>query len=260
MRRPLLLLLWCATDVLLFLGAYVAAYFLRVGFILSTDFRIDTYMQVVLFVSPIWIAVLLFLGVFRLTRVQSSLKNVTHMFFSCVLAMSLFSLGYYFFYGTFFSRLLLVYAGVLSFLAVMVWHAAFDQWQRRILRRNPPAFPLLVIGANRPAQQMIALLEERQSPFRPVAVLDGRGTPLKEIAGVPVLGKLNKLEEVIRDLRITHVLHCADLEHTINLLSVCRQHGITYMLLPSVLGIVGVSETVDMIEGQPVTIVNDRNW
>jgi uncharacterized protein (DUF849 family) len=98
--------------------------------------------------------------------------------------------------------------------------------------------------------------EERQPRLKPVAVLDSQGTSAKEIAGVPVRGKLNKLEDVIREEGISHLLQCADLEHTINLLSLCRQHGITYMLLPSVLGIVGVQERIDEIEGQPVTAVH----
>jgi FlaA1/EpsC-like NDP-sugar epimerase len=115
---------------------------------------------------------------------------------------------------------------------------------------------MLVIDANRDAERVIRLLEERQSPLKPVAVLDSQGTSAKEIAGVPVRGKLNKLEDVIREEGISHLLQCADLEHTINLLSLCRQHGITYMLLPSVLGIVGVQERIDEIEGQPVTAVH----
>ena len=121
--------------------------------------------------------------------------------------------------------------------------------------KSPAAYPMLVIGANRDAERVIKLLDERQSPFRPVAVLDSQGTSQTDIAGVPVRGKLNKLEDIIKEQKITHLLQCADLEHTINLLSLCRQHGITYMLLPSVLGIVGVNEEVEYIEGQPVTMV-----
>lgn len=257
MRRTVLLILWIIADVLLFLGAYVAAYFARVGLILSTDFPMDRYLQIALLVLPMWIGVLGFLGVYRLTRVQTATKNISYLFFSCVLAMSLFSLGYYFAYGAFFSRMLLLFAGSFSFVAVAVWHAAFDQWQRRILRKDPPAYPMLVIGANRDAERMIKLLEERQSPFRPVAVLDSRGTPLKDIAGIPVLGKLNTLEDIIKEKGITHLLQCADLEHTINLISVCRQHGITYMLLPMVLGTAGTSEETDMLEGKPVIVINE---
>lgn len=256
MRRVLLLLVWLVTDVVLMVGAYAAAYFLRVGLILSTDFPIDKYLQTVFLVAPFWLVIMGFLGIFRLLRVQSSPRNLCHILFSCVMALALYTLAYYFLFNNFFSRKLLVYAALAHVLLTVVWHLAFDQWQRRILRRKPAAYPVLVIGANRDAERVIRLLEDRQSPLKPVAVLDSQGTSAKEIAGVPVRGKLNKLEDVIREEGISHLLQCADLEHTINLLSLCRQHGITYMLLPSVLGIVGVQERIDEIEGQPVTAVH----
>jgi FlaA1/EpsC-like NDP-sugar epimerase len=256
MRRAILLICWLVTDMALFIAAYALAYFLRVGFILSTDFPIGPYLQTVIIITPLWVAVMLQLGIFRLTRVQSEKRNIAHILFSAVLGLALFSLAYYFLHDKFFSRLLLIYAGILSFIFTTIWHLAFDQWQRQMLRRMPPAYPLLVIGTNREAERFIKLLEERRSPFRPVAVLDSQGSPLKELAGVPVLGKLNKLEEVIKSKKPTHLIQCASLEHTINLMSVCRQHGMTYLLLPSVLGaVVGSSER---IEGRPVILVKDR--
>lgn len=255
MRRLLLLGVWLITDAVLMVGAYVAAYFVRVGFILSTDFPIDKYVKIVFLVAPFWLAIMGFLGVFRLLRVQSSARNLCHILFACTMALALYTLAYYFLFNAFFSRKLLVYAAAAHVVFTAIWHLAFDQWQRRILRRTPAAYPVLVIGANRDAERMIRLLEERQSPLKPVAVLDSQGTAAKDIAGVPVRGKLNKLEDIIREQKISHLLQCADLEHTINLLSLCRQHGMTYMLLPSVLGIVGVHEHIEAIEGQPVTMV-----
>jgi FlaA1/EpsC-like NDP-sugar epimerase len=258
MRRAVLLVIWLLTDAILFLGAYVAAYFLRVGFILSTDFPLSLFVQTVLIITPFWLLSLVELGIFRLTRVQAERRNLTHLLFAAILGLSFFTLAYYFLFNRFFSRLLLVYAGALSFGFVMVWHLAFDQWQRRILRRSPPAYPVLVIGVNREAERFIKLLEERQSPFRPVAVLDSQGSSQKELAGIPVLGKLDKLEDVIRKRKPTHLVQCSNLEHTLNLMSVCRQHRMTYLLLPTVLGaVVGSSEK---IEGRPVILVHERFW
>jgi FlaA1/EpsC-like NDP-sugar epimerase len=250
MRRSLLLFIWIITDAVLFVGAYACAYFLRVGLILSTDFPLDRYLQTALLITPFWIAVMIVLGIFRIYRIQSEWKNLAYILFACVMGLSFFTLAYYFVFNAFFSRLILVYAGVLSFAAVTVWHLAFDQWQRRILRRNPPAFPLLIIGTNREAERFIITLNEKLSPFKPVAILDAAGTSKKDIAGVPVLGKLNKLEDVIKEYRPSHLVQCSNLEHTINLMSVCRQHGMKYVLLPSVLG--AVTGTSEKMEGRPV--------
>jgi len=72
---------------------------------------------------------------------------------------------------------------------------------------------------------------------------------------VPVEGKLNKLEEVIKKYGITHLIQCSDLEQSMNLLSACRSHGITYMMLPSVLGIVEGDERTEILEGRSMTTV-----
>lgn len=252
MRNRLLLTLWLLTDLALFIAAYILAYFLRIGFFISTDFPLDRYVQTVVIITPLWLFVLGGLGVFRLTRVQSERRNLLHILFACVMGSALFTLAYYFLHDRFFSRLLLVEAGALSLLFTVVWHLAFDQWRRTILRKNPPAFPVLIVGLNREAERVIRLLEEKKSPLKPVAILDAQGSSAKEVAGVPVLGKLNKLEDVIAELHPTHLLQCSDLEHSINLMSACRQHGLTYMLLPSVLGVVGGREEIITLEGQPL--------
>ncbi len=257
MRRSILLICWLFTDVVLFIGAYAAAYFIRVGFIVSTDFPLDLYMQTVAITAPVWLIVLAELGVFRLLRVQSDRKNLLHLLFACVMASSLFTLAYYFLHDKFFSRLLLVEAGALNLLFTVVWHLAFDQWQRRILRKDPPAYPLLVIGANREAERFIALLEQKLSPLKPLGILDPQGSSRKEIAGVPVLGKLNRLEEILASMKPAYLVQCSNLEHSINLISACRSHRITYILLPSVHGIVGEKKEFVSIEGQILATVRE---
>lgn len=252
MRRSGLLFIWLLTDIALFIGAYAAAYFLRVGFILSSDFPLDLYLQTVAIVSPLWVLTLAQLGVFRLLRVQASAKNLSHILFTCVLGSAIFTLAYYFLHDRFFSRLLLVYAGIFNLVLTIIWHLAFDQWQRRILRKNPPSYPVLFVGITRETEKLIALLEDKQSPLKPIAILEARGTSQKEIHGVPVYGKLNALEEVINTKKPTHLIQCSNLEHTVNLMSVCRQHGMTYMLLPSVLGVVGGDTEALSIEGSPM--------
>lgn len=262
MRRFVLLIVWFCVDALLFLGSYVLAYVVRVRQLNSTDFPLEQYVTTALIVIPVWLLVMLSLRVFALTRVQSSWRSMTYIFYAAVMGTALFALTHYFIYKMIFSRLLLVLAGAFSFIAVALWHMAFDQWQRRILRKDPPAYPTLIIGATREAERLIELLNTKQSVLTPVAILDSRGVSAKDVGGVPVKGKLDSLEETLKRDRITHLIQCADLEHTVNLLGACRSRGITYMLLPSVLGMVEGDERVDVLEGaMPVTVVStSRGW
>ncbi len=255
MRRPLLLGLWLASDLLLFACAYVFAYFARVGFIFSSQFPIGAYLTVVAVVAPLWLLVFISTGTFGLTRSQSTLRGAASVVYANIAGTALFALAYYFLYTTFFSRLLLVQAFLFSTIILWAWHLVFERFKRAMLRRDPPCFPTLIVGVTRESRYLIDLLESRRSPLRPVAVLDGAGVKDEHIGGVPVLGKLNRLEHVLKEKKITHLIQCSDLEQSLNLLSACRANGITYMLLPSVLGIVERDERIESVEGKALTVV-----
>ncbi|UPA22403.1 hypothetical protein K8942_05135 [Candidatus Peribacteria bacterium] len=261
MRRAALLILWLVTDVLIFVGAYVLAYFLRVGWIVSTDFPLNLFLQTVFMIAPLTIAVLAQLGVFRLMRTQGDKRNIAHIIFACVMGLSFFTLAYYFLYVTFFSRLLLVYAFVLSTGFLTVWHIGFEQVMRKFLRTGRPLYPTLIVGMTREAAALIKTLNDQRSPLTPVAILDAKGLKEPDVHGVPVEGKLNKLEETITKYRITHLIQCSDLEQSINLLSACNNRNITYILLPSVLGMVNNNESIESIEGRQVAMVRPvKKW
>lgn len=258
MRRPLLLIIWLLTDLAIFVGAYVLAYFIRVGWIVSTDFPLDLFVQTAVLTAPLCVAVMAMLGIYRLMRTQSEKRNLMHIIFACIVAASMFTLAYYFLYTNFFSRLLLVIAFGLSTGFLIIWHIGFEQVMRRILRMGRPVYPTLIIGATREAARLINMLNEQKSPLTPVAILDGHGAKEPQIEGVPVEGKLNKLEETIKKHHITHLIQASDLEQSINLLSACKNHGITYMLLPSVMGMIEGSERIESIEGHQVTTVRTK--
>ena len=261
MRRAALIIAWLVTDLLLFIGSYALAYFLRVGWIFSSAFPLKPYLLVVLLVTPAWLVVLLTTRCFSLTRRQCSTRSAAYILFSSIVGASLFAMTYYFLYGLFFSRMLLLESLGISTMLIFLWHVLFEQIQRSILAVKPVTYPTLIVGLTREASALIAQLTHTRHPLQPVAILDGRGAKEKEVHGVPVLGKLDKLEQTLRDHRITHLIHCSDLEQSLNLLSACRSHGITYLLLPSVLGIMGGQERVDTLEGHPVTVVSPkRKW
>jgi len=194
--------------------------------------------------TPGWLFVMITMRNFALTRRQASLRNFAYIAYATVIGMAGFALAFYFLKETLFSRLLLLMGGALSTIFVFFWHIIFDRVQRIALRTGYPTYPLLVIGTNREAVRLIESLERARSPFAPVAILDGKGTSLKEIAGIPVLGKLNILEDVVRQKKITHLVQCDQLEHSFNLLSLCTKLGMTYLLLPSLLGIIQQREHV----------------
>lgn len=248
--------LWLATDAAVYMLSYALAYFLRVGWVFSSDFPFGRFLVAAALSAPLWLAVLLTTRAFGLTRTQWSPRNAAYITYANVVGTAFFALTYYFLFGAFFSRLLLIQALVIATILVWQWHILWERFLRKALTADPLQFPTLVVGVTRESKQLIALLKRRRNPLQPVAILDGGGAREKEVEGVPVIGKLNKLDETLDRFRITHLIQCSELEQSLNLLSACRARGITYVLLPSVLGIIERDERVESLEGKAVTIVS----
>lgn len=256
MRRSLLLLFWLLSDYGVFIGSYALAYFLRVGWILSSDLPFRQFMTAVALSGVPWLASLAATRTFALTRNQRTPRNAAYIAYASVMGLAFVALSYFFLFQEIFSRELLLIACVLSIAATWIWHMIMGLTMRWTLTFSPPVFPTLVIGVTRETRTLLKHLRERRSVLVPVAILDAMGVKETDIEGVPVRGKLDRLEQVLKESRITHLLQCSDLEQSINLLSACRAHGITYMLLPSVLGIVERDERVESLEGKAVTVVS----
>lgn len=258
MRRMFLTSSWLFTDALVFAAAYAFAYFMKVGWILSTDLPFATFLSATLLTIPGWLFVMITMRNYGLSRIQRSTRNFLYIAYACMIGMAGFTLVFYFLKQTLFSRLLLLMGGLFSTIAVFLWHIVFDRIQRTLLRIGYPAYPLLIIGTSREAKRLVEKLQRAKSPFTPVAILDGRGSGVRDVAGIPVLGKLDKLEKVIQEKGITHLVQCDQIEHSINLLSLCREHGITYMLLPFVLGVIEDKVPTEALEGQQVVAIEPR--
>ncbi len=258
MRRAVLLVFWLAIDLLLFDAAYLAAYLLRVGTFVSTDLPLTQFLGVVTFVGPLWLLALVTTRTFGLTRSQGTTRNAVYIAYACAMGAALVALSYYFVYARVFSRLILAMGLVSSTVLIWGWHLLVERIVRRSLAADPPAHPTLVVGVTRESRELIALLKRTKNPLTPVAILDGFGAKENDIGGVPVLGKLNHLEEILTEKKITHLIQCSDVEQSINLLGACRARGITYLLLPSVLGIVERDERIESLEDRSVVVVSPK--
>lgn len=259
--RPLVLRsAWLLTDLLLFVASYALAYFVRVGFVFSSEFPLDKFLISAILAAPLWLLVLSTTRSYAITLRQKSFRAASYIVWSGAVGVAIQTLVYYFLFTNFFSRLLLLEAFVIQVVLTSIWHVLFEEMMRRVLWRNP-AYRVLLIGVTRESRKLLKTLTEERCPLKPVAILDGSGVSDKEIEGIPVLGKLDKLEDVIREKKITHLLQASDLEQSMNLLSACRNLGVTYMMLPSVLGIVERDERMGSIEGFSVTVVDaEKGW
>ena len=235
--RKILKTLQIGLDFILVILSFCLAYFVRVGFIFSTDFPFNQFLPVALVSSILTIVFAFLIKTYKEDQKVWSLHHFLRTGFSSILQTALFALFFYFFYQSIFSRLMLVYIAVFSLTLVYTGHLLFDKVSRFLYSKGQGGVVrTLLIGTNREAQKLVDFLQTRKSRHYVVAILDGYGSSLKEIKSIPVKGKLNKLEAVVKEDKIEQIIQVDNLEQAMNILNFARQKHLKYILTPSVLG------------------------
>jgi FlaA1/EpsC-like NDP-sugar epimerase len=233
---PKLRLVTLVADYFLLLGAFILAYFVRVGFIFSTDLPFFPYLFSSFLAAALWIlSLIVFRGYSTAVRFNKPI-HLMKVLVAGLTGTAAFGLIFYFSEKALFSRLLLVYIFAFGILAMLITHLLMLTIERSLIRRGYGITRLLVIGSNRGVKSFIASLKANDSSYLPIAILDGYGTSQKDIAGVPVLGKLNILEEVVDGYQIQAIVQGDNIEQVVNIHSFCLQHGLDYYLLPYLFG------------------------
>ena len=235
------------------LGAsFILAYFIRVGWIFSTDFPFWPYFRIALLVSFVWVIFLVVFRMYALQRRTDTREHIIRLFLVNILGTGTFLLFFFTFRKLLFSRWILVYVFLIATLLLIVTHIVSQKIRSHHTRKGRGISRTLIIGTNRSAAKLLQMLKGLSSKHRPVAILDGYGSRVKEVAGVPVLGKLNLLESTVKDLDIHEIIQVDNLEQTLNIITFCQQNGLRYAMLPSLLGVFHDQIELEMLEFQPV--------
>lgn len=223
-------------DYFLLIAAFALAYFVRVGFIFSSDFPIEPYFRTAMIAAAVWIVSLVIFRGYSPNVRFNRLIHFLKVLIAGVTATAAFGLIFYFAEKVLFSRLLLIYMFVFGTGVMMLFHLMMLSVERQLIKKGYGIHRLLIIGSNRGVRSFIESLKKNQSSYVPVAILDGYGTSQREIEGVPVLGKLNILEETVEKYHIQAIAQGDNIEQVVNIHSFCFQHGLDYYLLPYLFG------------------------
>lgn len=235
--RNLLKILQIGFDFFLILLSFSFAYFVRVGFIFSTDFPFNQFLPVALVSGSLTIVFAFLIKTYKDDQKVISIHHFLRTGFASILQTALFAIIFYFFYQSLFSRLMLVYIAFFSLFFVYGGHVLFDKFIRFLYSKGKGGVVrTLLIGTNREAQKLVKFLQTNRSRHYIVAILDGYGSSLDDIEGVPVKGKLNKLETIVQTEKIEQIIQVDNLEQVMNLLLFAKQNQLKYILVPSVLG------------------------
>lgn len=245
-------------DALLILAAFALAYFLRIGFYFSSDFPFDQYFLIGAITMPITLIFMFFIRAYKLSQRVFSLRHIQRITFVALENVFVFMILYYFTFREFFSRLILIYLFVLTVLFIFIWHNLFRWILKKASEREVGIYRTLVIGTNRPAQEIIRMLITQKSHIKPVAIIDPHGSKKTVVHGVPVVGKMNLFEKTIADHDIDFILQTDNLEQSLNIINYALSNNLKYIMPPELLGIFQGHQTLDEIEGLPFLKVHQK--
>ncbi len=248
-------------DVFLVWIMFLLAYFVRVNWILSTDFPFELFAILAAAATVVWIGFLAFVKAYRLPP-RSGVRagyDIVLIFVGGVIAVGFLIVSYFFPREILFSRLI----GVYALLFGSVWLIVSQKIFRVLLGRAKKAgkgYKTLIIGANRVSEQFVARVKaDTFVPFQIIGVIDPYGLA-KGFREAPLLGKLDQLEKVCEKEKVTAIVQCDAFEHTLSLVSFCEEHDIKFQFLPSLRGVFEENLRLREIAGVRVGSLVQRNY
>ncbi len=263
MKKELIYLkiLQIIVDALLILTAFALAYFLKIGFFFSTQFSFEHYILIAIITTPFTIAYMFFIRAYKLNQQIKSWRHFQRLTFVAMENVFLFMILYYFTFREFFSRLILVYDFTLTLLLTFGWHLIFRWILKKASNKEIGVYRALILGTNRPAEEIIQLLLTKQSHIKPIAAINAHGGGKKMIHGIPVVGKMNLFEKTIADQGIDLIIQADHLEQSLNVINYALSNNLKYMMPPELLGIFQGQQILEEIEGKPFLKVHrDKKW
>ena len=215
-------------------------------------------LRVYVLVAVLWVLTALALSLYDPKRTYKAVDEyqtltLTVAFFAMVAAGTL----YFTFRQT--SRLLMLYALGLTWLLTMGWRTTVRLVLRGRRKRAQPVSRVLIAGAGEVGQNVAALILEHHWPaMQLVGYLDD--DPAKHDNGLPVLGTLDDVEEIVRAYGVNNVILALPPQAHARLnLTVSRLHKlpVRVRIVPDYFSLALYRATVDDFGGIPMINLRD---
>ena len=166
-----------------------------------------------------------------------------------------------------FPRVMVIYAWLLTVVLVMAGRSLLVLMRNWLRRRGLWSDRLLIVGTDDVGRMI--LQKVRQMPrlgYEVVGFIDGDDPPVKEIMGIPVLGGIDDIPELIREHEIEEVIiGRPELDHQqiLSIISRCERGQVGIKIFPDLFQIIATELSIGDLGGLPLLTVRDvalRGW
>jgi exopolysaccharide biosynthesis polyprenyl glycosylphosphotransferase len=258
------------TDALLAAGVFIVAFAYREGAsAFSThgpgfwSAQFAPYGALLLFIVPIRVLSLRYYDLYRLRGEFSFVEDYTRLFKATaigsllIVAVAFLYRGGFTFRAFSYSRSVFVADFVFALIAMGLVRFVMRTVQTMVRKRQINLIPTLVVGRGSEAALFINEMRERPTlGYRVIGVVDTHQIDSEVYEGVPVVGTLESLPEVIRDSGANEVIIADPMVNSETLFDVMircgRRRGVEFRIAPSLFNCLPRKTEIDQIGVLPM--------
>jgi lipopolysaccharide/colanic/teichoic acid biosynthesis glycosyltransferase len=214
-------------------------------------FELFEFSKLALAIAPVFIALFAWSGLysFKSPTKGGKLRIIS---FSALAGVMFFVLIFFAQRQFFFSRSVVALTFFWVTFLVFTFHWLLTLADQTRWRHQVNITRILIIGANKAAEKTIKHLLSSATPLKPVAIIAPFGSKKKQIEGVEVVGKLNYLEQTVKDYEIDGIFQCDAVEQSLNLLLFAEDNFLEFYLSPAIIGAYNQQIQSETIASMPV--------
>jgi exopolysaccharide biosynthesis polyprenyl glycosylphosphotransferase len=257
-----------AVDALIIFDAFSVAYLLRFKFhFLAVDHfepaAVDEYVKAMVVVAYFWILLFYVFGLYDLSRNRSSI-DIFHIVVKAVTFGTLIILSLTYFYREFsFSRLVCIYAWLLSVVLFSAFRVSVQLVRSEWFRRGRHPRNVMIVGSRTLAHFLVDKIRKQpELGYRIVGLVDS-SAPTRHIDDCPFLGTTEELSTLLDRHAVDGVLiaHPALGQfELLEIIQICEQHGTGIRMVPATFDLLVNYRDFEEVDGMPLVRVNEQEF
>ena len=252
-------------DTILINISFLLAYYLRFNVMVFVTHGFipvfEKFFGTLLFITIIWMAIFKFFGLYD--KKSNDITDEAALLFLSTTISSLTLFGMLFIYrGFWFSRLLIVYAWIISFILLLSYRIIFLVAKRILLSKGLGVKRVLILGAGDIGQTIaLKLINDKSIGGVPVGYLDDDQEKIgKEYNGLKVIADISNLKRILKDYKVEEIIFATSsmpYKKILDIITDSETMGISYKIVPGILELMASRINVDEVGGVPLITVSE---
>jgi exopolysaccharide biosynthesis polyprenyl glycosylphosphotransferase len=254
------------TDAVLINLSFIFAYYFRFKVLLfvtpSSIPLIERYSNTMVFITLIWLAVFKLIGMYDEKKFTALIDELAMLVWGISLS-SFILLGMLFLYRElWFSRLVLANAWLIALILLAAYRLLLLLFLRLLHLSGRGVHNTLILGAGEMGETLARKMgRDRGLGYQVVGFLDDDQTKIGQMfCGIKVLGSLDRVKEVIVELKVSEVIFASNripADKVLDIITECERFGIEFKLVPGILELIASRLDIDELAGVPLLTVTE---